>query len=300
MNGDLQVYGAVTGNAIAVNGNVAGPPGGSVTGNALAAGGEVHVDSGGMIDGEVRSLTGDFGPVPTTASTHVIGPVTSRWHNVRMALMALALVLMLSIGVLTFAEEQLDHVTATLADRFGRSAWYGLAGTVALAPVLALMTLALTITVVGILVVPFAVVAYIAMAIGAALLGFIAIAEATGTTVLPIRTQGSLTHRGAQLRAIVTGVSIYGGLWVLTAFVGTGSTFGLGVRSIAVAVTVVAITVGFGAVVLWRVDVRKATRATAASKTALDDAVWQTPTPVAGVAAARRTEPAATSPGRPS
>ncbi len=300
VNGDLQVYGTVTGDAIAVNGNVQVHPGGIVTGNALAAGGEVHVDTGGMIDGEVRSLTGDFGPVPATAGTHVIGPVNSRWHNVRMALMALALVLMLSIGVLTFAEEQLDHVTATLADRFGRSAWYGFAGTVALAPVLALMTLALTITVVGILVVPFAVVAYVAMAIGAALLGFIAIAEATGTTVLPTHTQGSLTHRGAQLRAIVTGVSIYGGLWVLTAFVGTSSTFGLGVRSIAVAVTVVAITVGFGAVVLWRFDVRKATRAAAASKTAIDDTVWQTPTPVAGVAAARRTEPAATSPGRPS
>jgi len=205
---------------------------------------------------------------------------------------------MLSVGVLTFAEDQLDHVTATLADRFGRSAWYGLVGAVALAPVLALMTLALTITVVGILVVPFAVVAYVAIALGAALLGFIAIAEATGTTVLPAGTQGSLTHRGAQLRAIVTGVSFYGGLWVLTAIVGTNSGFGLGVRSIAVAVTAVAVTAGFGAVVLWRFDVRKATRAAAASKTALDDAVWQTPTPVAGVAAARRTE-AATSSGRP-
>ncbi len=300
VNGNMQVYGTVSGNAIAVNGNVLVHPGGHVTGNALAGGGEVRVDSGGMIDGEIRSLTGDFGPVATTAGRHVSAPVNSRLHNVRMALMALAFVLVLSIGVLTFAEEQLDHVTATLADRFGRSAWYGLAGAVAIAPVLALMTVALTITVVGILVVPFAAVAYIAMTIGAALLGFIAVAEATGNTILPGQTQGSLTHRGAQLRAIVTGVSIYGGLWVLTAIVGTESGFGIGVRSVAVAVSAVAVTVGFGAVILWRFDVRKATRVAAASKTALDDAVWQTPTPVAGVAAARRTEPAATSSGRPS
>ncbi len=163
VNGDMQVYGTVTGNAIAVNGNVLVHPGGHVTGNALAAGGEVHVDSGGMIEGEIRSLTGDFGPVATIAGRYVSGPINSRWHNVRMALMACALVLVLSIGVLTFAEEQLDHVTATLADRFGRSAWYGLAGAVALAPALALMTLALTITVVGILVVPFAVVGYVSI-----------------------------------------------------------------------------------------------------------------------------------------
>ena len=129
-NGDLQVFGTVTGNAIALNGNVEIHPGAAVNGNAFAAGGQVRVDSGGMVNGEVRSLVGDFGPVPGTAVSHVMGGAasSSRWHDVRMALMAFALVLMLSIGVLTFADEQLGHATATLADRFGRSAWYGLVG----------------------------------------------------------------------------------------------------------------------------------------------------------------------------
>jgi hypothetical protein len=161
------------------------------------------------------------------------------------------------------------------------------------------MCLALTITVVGILVIPFAAVGYCAIAIGAALLGFMAIAEATGTAILPARTQGSLTPRGAQLRAIVTGVSVYSGLWVVTAILGADSGVGIAVRSVAVVVTVVAVTIGFGSVVLWRFDVRRATRAAATPKTPLDEAVWQTPTPVAGVAAASRTPPAASSSERP-
>jgi hypothetical protein len=302
-NGDLGIFGTVTGSAIALSGNIEIHPGAEVKGNAFAAGGQVRVDSGGIVDGEVRSLIGDFGPVPATAVNHVMGGAasSSRWHDVRMALMAYALVLVLSIGVLTFADEQLGHATATLADRFGRSAWYGVLGAIALGPGLAVMCLALTITIVGILVVPFAVVGYCAIAIGAALLGFMAIAEATGTAILPARTQASLTPRGAQLRAIVTGVSVYCGLWVLTSLVGADSNAGIVVRSIAVVVTVVAVTIGFGAVALWRFDVRRASRAAAAkSKAPIDEAVWQTPTPVAGVAAASRTPPAASSSGRPS
>jgi len=293
VNGNLDVYGQVTGDAIALDGNIEVHPGGHVTGAAFTAGGEVHIDSAGVVDGEIRSLTGDFGPLPRTVA-HATSGTGSRWHDVRLSLMSLALVLMLGIGVLTFAEEQLDHVSTTLADRFGRSAWYGIVGEIALAPMLLVITVGLAITIIGILVIPFAIAAYFAIAIGAGALGFMAVAEATGTTVLRAHTQASLTPRGAQLRAIVTGISMYGGLWVLTALIGADSGPGLAVRSIAVIVTGVAITVGFGAVILWRFDVRRASRLVAtAPGTLLDDAVWQTPTPVAGVAAARRPVPAA-------
>jgi hypothetical protein len=293
VNGNLDVYGMVAGNAIAVDGNVEVHPGAHVTGTAFAAGGEVHVDSGAAVDGEVRSLTGDFGPSPVRVA-HSIGDTSSRWHNLRLSLMAVALVLMLGIGVLTFAEDKLDHVTATLADHFGRAAWYGIVGEIALGPALLVLIVGLAITIVGILAIPFAIVGYAAIAVGAGTLGFMAVAEATGTAILRSHTQASLTPRGAQLRAIVTGVSIYGGLWVLTALVGAESAGGVAVRAIAVVVTTVAITVGFGAVLVWRFDVRRANRlVNAAPGSPVDDAVWQTPTPVAGVAAARRPAPAA-------
>jgi hypothetical protein len=290
-HGNLDVYGTIAGNAIAVDGNVEIHPGGHVTGSAFAAGGEVHVDSAGLVDGEIRSLTGDFGPIPGT-SVHVMSATSSRWHALRLALMGYALVMMLGIGVLTFAEEQLDHVTATLADNFGRAAWYGVVGEIAFGPAFAVMCLALAVTIIGILAIPFATVGYFAIGIGAAALGFMGVAEATGTAVLRSQTQASLTPRGAQLRAIVIGISIYGGLWVLTALVGAESAPGVAIRAIATVVTGVAVTVGFGAVLVWRVDVRRARRVVkTAAGTPIDDAAWQTPTPVAGVAAARRAPP---------
>jgi|SRR5579862_4920544 len=293
VDGNIDVYGMVTGNADAVDGNVEIHPGGHVTGNVFAAGGVVRLDSGAVVDGEIRSLAGDFGATPTSIAHMPLGATSSRWRDFRIALTAFALLLMLGIGVLTFAEEQLDHVTSTLRDHFGRSAWYGLVGEIAFAPVLALITLALIITVVGILIVPFAAAAYAALGVGAGTLGFIAVAEATGTAILRTHTQASLTPRGAQLRAIVTGIAVYGGMWVLSAVLGDTTGVGLGVRSIVVTVTVVAVTVGYGAVLLWRFDVRRANRlAAATARTPVDEAVWQTPTPVSGVAAARRTTPA--------
>jgi hypothetical protein len=296
VNGDLDVYGMVDGNAIAIDGNVNVHRGGHVSGTAFAAGGEVQIDSGGMVDGEIRSLQGDFGPLPVVASTRTIAPTNSRWHSVKLAITAFAMLLVLGIGVLTFAEDQLDNVTATLADRFGRSAWYGVVGEIALGPVLLALVIALCITVVGIVVVPFAIVGYTAIAVGAGTLGFMAVAEATGTAVLRSQTQASLSPRGAQLRAIVTGISIYGGMWVVTAIVGADTGAGIAVRVIALVVTGVAVTVGFGAVLLWRFDLRRAKRLGASvSSTPADEALWQTPTPVAGVAAARRPASAASS-----
>ena len=293
VNGNVDVFGMVTGNADAVNGDVEIHSGAHVTGNVFAAGGVVRLDSGAVVDGEIRSLTGDFGAAPTSIARMPLGATSSRWRDFRIALTAFALVLMLGIGVLTFAEDQLDHVTSTLSDHFGRSAWYGLAGEIAFGPVLALIMLALVITVIGILIVPFAAAAYCAIGIGAGTLGFIAVAEATGTAILRANTQASLTPRGAQLRAIVTGIAVYGGMWMLSAVLGDSTGVGLGVRSVVVTITVVAVTVGFGAVLLWRFDVRRANRlAAAAARRPVDEAVWQTPTPVSGVAAARRTTPA--------
>jgi MFS family permease len=268
-----------------------------VLGSAFAAGGTVDLDSGAVVDGEIRSIQGSFGGAPSVVVAHHRVPVTaSRWHNIKTALASFFLLLVLGIGVLVFAQDQLDHVTATLSNRFGRAAWYGVVGEIALLPALLLIIVGLAITIVGILVIPFAAVAYIAMAIGAAVLGFMAVAQSTGSTVLRASSQASLTPRGAQLRALTTGISLFGVLWLISAIAGEESGFGVAIRVLAVIATLVAITVGFGAVLLWRFDVRRARRQAAqVLASPADEVVWQTPTPVTGVAAARRPTPAATS-----
>lgn len=301
VNGDLDVFGTVDGNAVAIGGDVVLHPGSHVTGSAFAAGGEVQMDGpGATVDGEIRSLQGPLGGPTAIAGTAVASAHGSRLHALKIAVAMFTLLMLLGLAVLTFAEDQLDHVTATLVDRFGRSAWYGIVGEVAALPVFLLLVIGLAITIIGVLALPFATIGYFVLLAGAATLGLVAVAEATGTAVLRTRGQAALSPRGAQLRAVVVGLSIYGGLWILTAFVGDGSPLGITIRGIAVAVTVVAMTVGFGAVILWRVELRRARRQTlgqplAPGGPAGDQAVWVTPTPVAGVVAARRPTPPASS-----
>jgi hypothetical protein len=301
VNGPLDISGTVDGNAIAIDGDIVLHPGAHVRGSAFAANGVVRMDgAGGQVDGEIRSIEGSFGNgfarVAASEASH-----NSRWHAVRIAVAAFGLVLMLSIGVLTFAEEQLDNVTATLADHFGRSAWYGFVAEIALLPALLVMIVALAITIIGVVAIPFAIIGFVVLAIGAAALGFMAVAEASGTSILRSGSQASLTARGAQLRAIVTGISIFGGLWILTAIVGADFMAGMIIRAIVLILTGVAVTVGFGAVVLWRLEMRRAGQIAkrAIAELPASDAVWQTPTPVAGVAAARRPTPAGSAAGVP-
>jgi len=301
VDGPLDISGTVDGNAIAVNGDIVLHPGAHVHGSAFTSNGVVRMDgAGGQVDGEIRSIEGSVGPgyasVTTAEAAH-----DSRWHAVRIAIAAFGLVLMLSIGVLTFAEEQLDNVTATLSNQFGRSAWYGFVGEIALLPAMLAMIVALAITIIGAIAIPFAIIGFVVLAVGAAALGFMAVAEASGTSILRSQSQASLTARGAQLRAIVTGISIFGGLWVLTAIVGADFMVGTIIRAIVLILTAVAVTVGFGAVLLWRLEMRRAGRMAkkAIAELPASDAVWQTPTPVAGVAAARRPTPAGSAAGVP-
>ena len=301
VNGDLTVMGTINGNAIAIGGNVILHPGSHVTGSVLAAGGDVQfVGTGAIVDGEIRSLKGPIGPAPVVAATAAASGST-RAHDIKLAVSAVVLLFLLGMGVLTFAEEQLDDVTATLADRFGRSLWYGAVGQVALLPVLLALIIGLAITVVGILALPFAIVGYMALAAGVATLGFMAVAEAAGTAVLRHGSQDALTPRGAQLRAIFTGLGMFGGLWIFTAIAGTTSGVGLALRAVVVCVTVVAVVAGFGAVLVWRYEIRRASRAVkTATPLPAAELAWQTPTPVAGVAAARRPTPPAVTTSRPS
>ncbi len=297
VNGDLDVYGSVDGNAVAIAGDVVLHPGSHVSGSAFAAGGQVRMDgAGGTVDGEIRSLQGPLGPPMMAGHPVAVSTRHSRMHDFKVAAGMFTLLMLLGLAVLTFAEDKLDLVTTTLVDRFGRSAWYGIVGEVAVLPVFLLMVVGLAITIIGILALPFATIGYFVLLAGAATLGLVAVAEATGTAVLRTRGQAALTPRGAQLRAVIVGLSLYGGLWILTAIVGAGSAIGITIRGIAVVVTLVATTVGFGAVIVWRVDLRRARRRSLASPaTTADQAVWLTPTPVSGVVAARRPTPPASS-----
>ena len=285
--GPLHVYGTVVGDAIAIGSDVIVHAGGRVTGNAVSALGSVTL-AGGAIEGEMRQLGGALGDVPRNAATRESRIGATR-HAVALSASWLLILILIGIGVLVFANSYLEGVTESLEGRFGRSFWAGIAAQLALAPALALLIVALAVTVLGILLIPFAIVAFVLAVAGLITLGFLAVARITGESVAPGSRRGHA--HGVALRALVVGVVLYMGLWVLASAFTWAPMVGTVLRGIAVAITWVAATAGLGAAVLSRGGTRRPSPPLATAA-AVNDVPWQTPTPVTGVVAARRPTPA--------
>ena len=276
--GNLDVYGTVEGDVVALDGNVRVHDGGRVVGDAWAAGGSVVVD-GGIVEGQKRSLA------VTRPSLFTPHAPRSTWQSAKLVIGWFALLTIIGLGVMVFAEANLDGVVLALERGFSRSFWIGLAGQVAMLPALLVLVVALAITVLGALLIPFAIVAYVIAAAGLVTLGFLAVARLTGGVVTSDR--GTTSRRGANLRSLISGLAIFLGIWMVAALFAWNPVVGAILRAIGIAVTWVAATVGLGAALASRAGTE---RAGAGSKrsTATDEFAWQTPTPVTGVAAATR------------
>ena len=290
VDGPIEVIGFVDGDVVAVDGDIHVHPSGHITGNAFAAHGRVLVMPGGLVDGEIRSLPEAIGPMSPIAAAPRAG--RSPWRSLELSIAWLCLALVMGIGVLTFAGDRLDAASVSLSDQFGRSLLFGFVGLLAVIPVGVIIVVLLCITIVGIVVAPIAAIAYALLVLGVAVLGFTAVAETTGHAFYRRRAH-ALTDRGARLRAVVTGILIYMGLWVIAAAAGWIPVAGALLHAVASVVTLVALASGFGSVIAARYDARKAARAETRTPDAssLPGMAWQTPTPVGGVAAARRPTP---------
>jgi len=288
--GPLHVFGTINGDAVAIGSDVIVHPGGRVTGNAVAALGTVSL-RGGTVGGEVRQLAGALGTVPKPAAV-AESPVMATRHALALSSSWLVILVLMGIGVLVFAHDYLEGVVESLEGRFGRSFWAGIATQLALAPVLALLIVALTVTILGILLIPFAIVAFVLAVAGLVTLGFLAVARITGESVAPSASR-KYSANAAALRGLVVGVVLYMGLWVLASAFAWAPMVETILRGIAVAITWVAATVGLGAAVLSRGGTRRAV-APPSVLAPVNDLPWQTPTPVTGVVAARRPTPSST------
>jgi hypothetical protein len=283
--GSIEIYGRVDGDAVALHGDILVHEGGVVRGDAVAIGGRVRA-RGGVVEGHIRSASGVFAGLGRSRTADVASPGAT-WRAIKVVLGWFAVLLMLGIGVLVFAEPSLEPIIGALRARFGRAFWYGVLAQLGAVPLLLLIVLALAVTVVGILLVPFAIVAYAVALAGLVALGFLAVVLFTGSAVTGgARGRSAGPVRGASLRALVAGLTLYLGLWLAAAAFTWSPLAGSILRAVALAVTWVAVTLGLGAFVSSRVVLRRADATPGAA--ASDPIVWQTPTPITGVAAARR------------
>jgi hypothetical protein len=276
--GNLDVYGTVKGDVVVIDGDIRVHRGARITGDAYAAAGTVIIE-GGIVEGTKRAFSAHL----PAAATRPSRPLTT-FEAIKLAIGWFALLMIIGLGVMIFAEGNIDGTVLGLEKGFAKSFWIGLAGQVLLLPIMITLIVALAITVIGALLIPFAIVAYVIAAAGLVTLGFLAVARLTGGAFASDR--GTTSPRGVHLRALFLGLVVYLGLWLLAAAFTWSPMFGSLVRALAIAVTWVAATVGLGAAIVSRGGTVRPGNASGKSTT--DEFAWQTPTPVAGVAAATR------------
>ncbi len=294
-NGTLEVYGTVQGDAIAYGGDVVVHPGARVTGDAIAALGQVRVEEGGIVEGGIRSIRGAVGiaaPVPASSAER-------SWHALLLLVGWAAVVIPIGIGVLVFAGQYLDRVAETLELSFGKAFGAGVLGQLVMVPGLAVVVVLLAITVLGVLLIPFAIVGYAAAGAGLVMLGTLAAARVVGSAA--VRASGAAATAGIERRRMLKSLMIgLAGLfvpWLIAALLVSVPVAGGVARAIAVGLTWVGISAGFGAALLSRGGTRRPASTPAPLPPPEDDISWQTPTPVGGVVAARRPTAATSSRG---
>lgn len=287
--GPLTVLGTVDGNAVAIGGDVTIEKGARVRGDAVSIGGSV-VMHGGTVDGETRSLSaitvGPARPAPLT-------PAQSMRRSVSLSAGWYLVLALIGFGVLLVARPNLEAVADAVRVQTMRSFLIGLLGQLAVAPLFTLLVVALVITIIGIIAVPFAVVGYGAAVSGALALGFLATAYLAGQAIAGERNGNGDRSLAGSLQPLLIGLSLFLVLWIAgTAFPWTGA-IGLSLRFLAVLITWIAVTTGVGAVIVTRAGTRAVVPPAQVAPAPTAELEWQTPTPVSGVAAARRPTPAA-------
>lgn len=289
--GNLEIRGSVAGDVVAIDGDVIVAEGARVDGDVLSVRGSTRIQ--GIVTGSVMRLDASLAaPVPTGAPATAV----TVWHSLGVTLATLAIFLMLGIGVLIFAGPTLDGVAEVIERDLARSFLIGIVGQLALVPGLLLLVVALALTVLGALLIPFGIVAYVLAVSGAVSLAFLAIALVVGRSISRRRRSAPLTRRAEALRAMLIGIATLFAVWIAGSLLGWNPFAAAIVRIAALAITWVAVTTGFGAVLISRAGTRRADPVAARSPIP-DEMAWQTPTPVSGVAAARRPTPVAS--GRP-
>lgn len=293
--GTADIEGEVTGTVMALYGDVAFHRGAIIGRHAVSVGGEVR-DLGGTVRGDIKTVSGDDltppiaaegaeglaeGERDAAAATARAAGRPSAWdrlftdvRNVVAVFIALA---MTGFGTVFFGRRYIEVVADTARHSFGRSLVAGFLGELLLLPTFAMLIVGLVFTIVGILLLPFAAVAFVLAAAGALLGGYLAIAHAIGETF----TRRRMAH-GAFVRApnaygyLFTGLIGLLGLWAAAALFGWAGPVVILFRVAAAVVTWLAVTAGFGAVLLSRAGLRE-TFAGRNFGEMSDEYLWATP-----------------------
>jgi len=289
VQGTADIYGKLLGNLVTVDGDVVIHPGGVVSGDILTLGGEVR-DEGGEIGGEVRtfrtsSVLNTPLPVQGAQAPTAIETVFRRMAGVVGVFLTLGA---LGFGLVMFGRPNLEVVSDTVSHSFGRAFATGLLGQLLLLPTFGMLVVGLILSVVGIVLLPFAVVVYALLVIVGAVGGYLAVAHAMGETYTRRRLAlGAMIGSPNSYRYLLVGLGALAAFWAAWSVFGWVPVAGDLIRGAAILVTWLLATAGFGAALLSRAGIRENFAGRLLPPEALtDEYLWATPQ--YGVTAAKR------------
>jgi MFS family permease len=213
-----------------------------------------------------------------------VSAVQQLFRDVGTVVAAFVALAMIGFGTVFFGRRYVEVVADTTTHAFGRSFVVGLLGQLLLLPAFAMMIVGLVLTIVGILALPFAILAFVLGAVLAAVGGYLAVAHAVGETVTRRRmANGAFVRSPNSYGYIFSGLAGLLGLWAAAALFGWLGPVVLLLQIAATLVTWVAMTTGFGAVLLSRAGLRETFAGRYAGEMT-DEYLWATPpaTPTSG------------------
>jgi len=171
----------------------------------------------------------------------------------------LIIVGLIGFMLMAFGADKLQVVIHTMQKGVGKSLGSGLLGQLAIVPGAIGVCALLAVTLVGIVLIPLGLVVFMFAIAGIAMFGFVAVATMTGAALTGGSKRDETPH-GAMLRSFFAGTGVFLGMWLLVAAFHRVPLFGPMLESFVSAVTFIAATTGFGAVLLswWRGEFKQA------------------------------------------
>lgn len=287
LRGNADLFGRLSGNLVTVDGDITLHPGSYVSGSLLAYGGQVR-QAGGQVTGDIHTLgTASQAAAPEAAAAS-LPPILLALRNVAGLAGVFLTLLGIGFGLVLLGKPNLEIISDTVTHTFGRSFAVGLLAQVLVVPTFGVLVLGLILSVIGILLVPFAVVASLLIVLAAVLAGWLAVAHAIGETYTRRRlAQGVLLGSPNSYRYVVTGLVAMLLVWSGWAAFGWVPFLGWITFGAAALVTWVLLTVGLGAALLSRLGLAGHFAGRLIPPEAFtDEYLWATPQ--FGVPAARR------------
>ncbi len=249
LKGNADIHGRIDGNVVALDGDVVLHPGAVITGDVLSIGGHIR-QLGGLISGSQMEVDA----APTEATISIPSQVAQRGAG----LLGIGLTLIiLGLGVVTFGRPNLEIVSDTVVHSFGRAFLVGLLGQVLILPTFGMLIVGLVLTIAGTVLVPFAAVVYVLIAIIALVGGLLAVAHAMGETITRRRMAQGIMMSPNAYRYVITGLASLAMIWLAWVGFGWVPVAGAFVFAGAVLLTWSVATVGFGAALLSRGGMRE-------------------------------------------